>query len=149
MYRIINIRLKLIIINISRHIMISIRDGIRHCNGIASNDAAFRRRLLRMSVCLFSTSLAFAPSVSRTDSICAELSIATILLVPPSGKPVSSINASSLCDRHTVLKESIVKNSTITYEIIFLCLKIRLNIHTAFFITNLGFIIPLFSCILK
>lgn len=149
MYRIINIRLKLIIINISRHIMISIRAGIRHCNGIASNDAAFRRRLLRMSVCLFSTSLAFAPSVSRTDSICAELSIATILLVPPSGKPVSSINASSLCDRHTVLKESIVKNSTITYEIIFLCLKIRLNIHTAFFITNLGFIIPLFSCILK
>ena len=149
MYRIINIRLKLIIINISRHIMISIRAGIRHCNGIASNDAAFRRRLLRISVCLFSTSLAFAPSVSRTDSICAELSIATILLVPPSGKPVSSINASSLCDRHTVLKESIVKNSTITYEIIFLCLKIRLNIHTAFFITNLGFIIPLFSCILK
>lgn len=149
MYRIINIRLKLIIINISRHIMISIRAGIRHCNGMASNDAAFRRRLLRMSVCLFSTSLAFAPSVSRTDSICAELSIATILLVPPSGKPVSSINASSLCDRHTVLKESIVKNSTITYEIIFLCLKIRLNIHTAFFITNLGFIIPLFSCILK
>ena len=149
MYRIINIRLKLIIINISRHIMISIRAGIRHCNGIASNDAAFRRRLLRISVCLFSTSLAFAPSVSRTDSICAELSIATILLVPPSGKPVSSINAISLCDRHTVLKESIVKNSTITYEIIFLCLKIRLNIHTAFFITNLGFIIPLFSCILK
>ena len=149
MYRIINIRLKLIIINISRHIMISIRAGIRHCNGMASNDAAFRRRLLRMSVCLFSTSLAFAPSVSRTDSICAELSIATILLVPPSGKPVSSINASSLCDRHTALKESIVKNSTITYEIIFLCLKIRLNIHTAFFITNLGFIIPLFSCILK
>lgn len=149
MYRIINIRLKLIIINISRHIMISIRAGIRHCNGIASNDAAFRRRLLRISVCLFSTSLAFAPSVSRTDSICAELSIATILLVPPSGKPVSSINASSLCDRHTVLKESIVKNSTITYEIVFLCLKIRLNIHTAFFITNLGFIIPLFSCILK
>lgn len=145
MYRIINIRLKLIIRNISRHIMISIRTGIRHCNGMASNDAAFRRRLLRMSVCLFSTSLAFAPSVSRTDSICAELSIATILLVPPSGKPVSSINASSLCDRHTVLKESIVKNSTITYEIIFLCLKIRLNIHTAFFITNLGFIIPLFS----
>lgn len=125
--------------------MISIRTGIRHCNGMASNDAAFRRRLLRMSVCLFSTSLAFAPSVSRTDSICAELSIATILLVPPSGKPVSSINASSLCDRHTVLKESIVKNSTITYEIVFLCLKIRLNIHTAFFITNLGFIIPLFS----
>ncbi len=149
MYRIINIRLKLIIINISRHIMISIRAGIRHCNGMASNDAAFRRRLLRMSVCLFSTSLAFAPSVSRTDSICAELSIATILLVPPSGKPVSSINAISLCDRHTVLKESIVKNSTITYEIVFLCLKIRLNIHTAFFITNLGFIIPLFSCILK
>lgn len=149
MYRIINIRFKLIIINISRHIMISIRAGIRHCNGIASNDAAFRRRLLRMSVCLFSTSLAFAPSVSRTDSICAELSIAAILLVPPSGKPVSSINASSLCDRHTVLKESIVKNSTITYEIVFLCLKIRLNIHTAFFITNLGFIIPLFSCILK
>ena len=149
MYRIINIRLKLIIINISRHIMISILAGIRHCNGIASNDAAFRRRLLRISVCLFSTSLAFAPSVSRTDSICAELSIATILLVPPSGKPVSSINAISLCDRHTVLKESIVKNSTITYEIIFLCLKIRLNIHTAFFITNLGFIIPLFSCILK
>lgn len=149
MYRIINIRLKLIIRNISRHIMISIRAGIRHCNGIASNDAAFRRRLLRISVCLFSTSLAFAPSVSRTDSICAELSIATILLVPPSGKPVSSINANSLCDRHTVLKESIVKNSTITYEIVFLCLKIRLNIHTAFFITNLGFIIPLFSCILK
>lgn len=145
MYRIINIRLKLIIRNISRHIMISIRAGIRHCNGMASNDTAFRRRLLRMSVCLFSTSLAFAPSVSRTDSICAELSIAAILLVPPSGKPVSSINASSLCDRHTVLKESIVKNSTITYEIIFLCLKIRLNIHTAFFITNLGFIIPLFS----
>ena len=149
MYRIINIRLKLIIRNISRHIMISIRAGIRHCNGMASNDAAFRRRLLRMSVCLFSTSLAFAPSVSRTDSICAELSIAAILLVPPSGKPVSSINASSLCDRHTVLKESIVKNSTITYEIIFLCLKIRLYIHTAFFITNLGFIITLFSFILK
>lgn len=149
MYRIINIRLKLIIRNISRHIMISIRAGIRHCNGMASNDAAFRRRLLRMSVCLLSTSLTFAPSVSRTDSICAELSIAAILLVPPSGKPVSSINASSLCDRHTVLKESIVKNSTITYEIVFLCLKIRLNIHTAFFITNLGFIIPLFSCILK
>lgn len=149
MYRIINIRLKLIIRNISRHIMISIRAGIRHCNGMASNDAALRRRLLRISVCLFSTSLAFAPSVSRTDSICAELSIATILLVPPSGKPVSSINANSLCDRHTVLKESIVKNSTITYEIVFLCLKIRLNIHTAFFITNLGFIIPLFSCILK
>ena len=145
MYRIINIRLKLIIRNISRHIMISIRAGIRHCNGMASNDAAFRRRLLRISVCLFSTSLAFAPSVSRTDSICAELSIAAILLVPPSGKPVSSINANSLCDRHTVLKESIVKNSTITYEIVFLCLKIRLNIHTAFFITNLGFIIPLFS----
>lgn len=145
MYRIINIRLKLIIRNISRHIMISIRAGIRHCNGMASNDTTFRRRLLRMSVCLFSTSLAFAPSVSRTDSICAELSIAAILLVPPSGKPVSSINASSLCDRHTVLKESIVKNSTITYEIVFLCLKIRLNIHTAFFITNLGFIIPLFS----
>lgn len=145
MYRIINIRLKLIIRNISRHIMISIRAGIRHCNGMASNDTAFRRRLLRMSVCLFSTSLAFAPSVSRTDSICAELSIAAILLVPPSGKPVSSINANSLCDRHTVLKESIVKNSTITYEIVFLCLKIRLNIHTAFFITNLGFIIPLFS----
>lgn len=149
MYRIINIRLKLIIRNISRHIMISIRAGIRHCNGMASNDAAFRRRLLRMSVCLLSTSLTFAPSVSRTDSICAELSIAAILLVPPSGKPVSSINASSLCDRHTVLKESIVKNSTITYEIVFLCLKIRLNIHTAFFITNLGIIIPLFSCILK
>lgn len=149
MYRIINIRLKLIIRNISRHIMISIRAGIRHCNGMASNDAAFRRRLLHISVCLFSTSLEFAPSVSRTDSICAELSIAAILLVPPSGKPVSSINASSLCDRHTVLKESIVKKSTITYEIVFLCLKIRLYIHTAFFITNLGFIIPLFSFILK
>lgn len=149
MYRIINIRLKIIIINISRHIMISIRAGIRHCNGMASNAAAFRRRQLRMSVCLLSTSLAFAPSVSRTDSICAELSIAAILLVPPSGKPVSSIIASSLCDRHTVLNESIVKNSTITYEIIFLCLKIRLYIHIAFFITNLGFIIPLFSCILK
>ena len=76
--------------------MISIRAGIRHCNGMASNDAAFRRRLLRISVCLFSTNLAFAPSVSRTDSICAELSIAAILLVPPSGKPVSSINASSV-----------------------------------------------------